>query len=205
MKLFSIALMCILSISAVAEEATQALYDKLKTVKTLKGTFEQVVIDDQGVALQETSGEFMLQRPGLFRWETTNPYPQLVVANKDVVWLYDPDLEQVTEKRYDKNKNDAPIWLLTADLSTLQTDYKISQVADGKSQTFELLPRRDGHFFKKLTVIYQGGDVKHMAILDNVDQLTKIDLNITEKNQAIPSAVFDFKIPDGVDVIHDDQ
>ena len=45
---------------------------------------------------RNSSGEVALSAPRLFRWEYTQPYPQLIVADGERVWVFDPDLDQVT-------------------------------------------------------------------------------------------------------------
>lgn len=200
------AILIVLSFLSVVVTAGPAddLYTRLKTIDTLKGTFEQVIVDVDGETLQETAGEFALKRPGLFRWETTEPYPQLIVANVDRVWLYDPDLEQVTEKRYKKGNNDAPIWLLTAKLDTLKNDYQVTPLND-EVDTFLLLPKGDSAYLKKVTLKFIDGQIARMNITDNIDQVTQLTLSVKEAHGELNDSLFNFVPPEGVDIIYDEQ
>ena len=65
---------------------------------TLNAAFTQTVTAQDGSLESESSGEVWLKRPGLFRWSYGGDFPELIVADGEKVWLYDPTLEQVTVK-----------------------------------------------------------------------------------------------------------
>ncbi len=186
-----------------ASTPNELFFEKIENLKTLKGQFKQTIVDDQGESLQDSAGEFAIARPGLFRWETNDPYTQLLVANKKIMWLYDPELEQVTEKRFDESNSNTPIWLLTADLETIKNDYNIKKLADDKATIFELIPVDEEYFFKTLTITFVDKQLSAMTIIDNIDQTTEITFTISSKNKDLPSNLFTFDIPEGVDVIYD--
>ena len=84
------------------EAAVKRLTGLLDQAQTLSGRFSQLTLDGSGTQLQETSGQMALKRPGLFRWHTDAPQEQLLVSNGQKVWLYDPDLMQVTVQTLDQ-------------------------------------------------------------------------------------------------------
>ena len=61
-------------------------------------------------ALKETSsGRVALSAPRQFRWEYTKPYSQLIVADGTRVWVYDPDLQQVTRRAQGSEEQNSPL------------------------------------------------------------------------------------------------
>ena len=70
-----------------------------KGLKGLDGQFVQQVYDTNGKLKESSSGRVAMSAPRLFRWEYVKPYPQLIVADGKTVWVFDPDLEQVTGAR----------------------------------------------------------------------------------------------------------
>ena len=67
-------------------------------VTTFKASFIQVVLDENLLALEETSGLLWIARPGRFRWDYESVHAQTIVADGEVLWLYDVELEQVTRR-----------------------------------------------------------------------------------------------------------
>jgi hypothetical protein len=47
---------------------------------------------------QDQQRQFEFQRPGKFRFNYTKPFEQLIVADGKTLWLYDADLNQVTQR-----------------------------------------------------------------------------------------------------------
>ena len=95
------------------EAAVKRLTGLLDRAQTLSGRFSQLTLDGSGTQLQETSGQLALKRPGLFRWHTDAPQEQLLVSNGQKVWLYDPDLMQVTIQTLDQRLTHTPALLLS--------------------------------------------------------------------------------------------
>ena len=64
---------------------------------TGQATFIQRVYDNAGVLVQESSGDIKFSRPGKFKWHYLEPYEQLLVGDGEFLWVYDKDLQQVTQ------------------------------------------------------------------------------------------------------------
>jgi hypothetical protein len=82
---------------------------------TLEARFSQVLLEADSAHAQVSEGSFYLHRPQRFRWDYESPAPQLVVADGEHLWLYDPDLEQVTVRRLDDGLSSTPAMLLSGD------------------------------------------------------------------------------------------
>ena len=65
-------------------------------VSSIDAEFYQVLKDASDNKVQESSGKVWIKRPGLFRWEYNDPYPQVIVADGERIWIHDPELDQVT-------------------------------------------------------------------------------------------------------------
>ena len=60
--------------------AKLALQKKLIATESLSGNFTQTTQDKNGIILQESRGKFSLATPGLFYWETTQPYENKIIV-----------------------------------------------------------------------------------------------------------------------------
>ncbi|HRP73828.1 MAG TPA: outer membrane lipoprotein chaperone LolA, partial [Luteimonas sp.] len=89
--------------------AREQLDSFTKGLKGLDGQFTQTVFDDNGRVRESSNGRVALSAPRLFRWEYVKPYPQLIVADGDTVWVYDPDLEQVSRRPQGTAEQDSPL------------------------------------------------------------------------------------------------
>src|SRR5689334_4293065 len=71
----------------------------VKQTQSARSAFTQKVLDKSGKAIQSSSGVLAFSRPGKFRWEYRKPNEQLIVGDGERLWIYDPDLNQVTVKK----------------------------------------------------------------------------------------------------------
>ena len=73
----------------------------------------QVVQDKQGQVTERATGTLSISRPNRFRWDYQQPYAQTIVADGRKLWLYDPDLEQVTVRSLEQGLGATPAMLLS--------------------------------------------------------------------------------------------
>lgn len=185
------------------ERSIQRLTQLLDQAQTLTARFSQLTLDGSGTQLQETSGEMALKRPGLFRWHTDAPLEQLLVSNGETVWLYDPDLKQVTIRRLDQRLTHTPALLLSGDVSKIGENFEISHKEAGGVVDFILKPKSKDTLFDNLRLSFRNGVVNDMQLIDGVGQRTNILFSGVKMNQSIDTAQFNFKVPEGADVIQE--
>ena len=207
MRLIRMLLVAALSLGAMQAQADDQvaiarLTEMLNKAQTITGRFSQLTLDGSGTQLQETSGELALKRPGLFRWHTDEPMEQLLVSNGQKVWLYDPDLEQVTIQTLDQRLTHTPALLLSGDVSKISENFEITH-KEGDVVDFILKPKAKDTLFDTLRLSFRNGVINDMQLIDSVGQRTNILFLGVKMNQAIDAAQFDFKVPEGADVIQE--
>ena len=192
------------SLQAATEQvAIQRLTSLLSQAQTLSGRFSQLTLDGSGTQLQETSGEMALKRPGQFRWHTDAPMEQLLVSNGETIWLYDPDLEQVTIQKMDQRLTHTPALLLSGDVSGIAESFDITLKEGGNVVDFILKPKAADSLFESLRLSFRSGVINDMQLIDNVGQRTNILCLGVKMNPPIPASQFTFEVPEGADVIQD--
>lgn len=175
-------------------------------LKGLDGHFVQRVFTSNGRLKEESSGRVALSAPRQFRWEYVKPNPQLIVADGDHVWIYDPDLEQVTVKNQNAEEQQSALTVLI-DPGELDRSYKLADAGtqDGVKWV-ALTPKKvsDDSQFKqaKLGFDPQGG-LQRMTIEDTLGQRTEISFADWQRNPKFAKGLFAFKPPKGVDVVGD--
>ena len=98
--------------SVYAGEGRVLLDRFLTETQTMSANFKQTLKSSDGRLMQESTGVFYLQRPGKFRWNYNEPYPQEIVSDGEQVWIFDVDLEQVTVQKQGTGKSNTPMALL---------------------------------------------------------------------------------------------
>lgn len=190
----------------LSEQASiKTLVDTLKAMKSLTADFHQWVNDAKQSSLQDVTGKLWVQRPGQFRWDTNEPYPQRIVANDDVIWVYDLDLDQVTKRKLGNEVGNTPALLLSGDPEKLSKSFDISAYLfdETKEYRFDLRPKGEEALFELLRVHFINGVLKDMYLQDSLGQTTQIEFSQQQQNQPILQTVFEFTPPEGVDVITD--
>ena len=201
------AILFALSLSGVVQAATGAARARLDAfaqgLHALSGNFSQTLTDPNGKTSKTSNGTLVLEAPRQFRWDTLAPYKQTIVADGSRVWLYDPDLEQVTVRRQDTEEAHSPLTVLT-DLSQLDKGFQV--VEQGEHDGLVWLRLTSNGKDSQFTYADLGFDASGLARMQFKDQLgatTDIHFSNWKRNPEIPSQDFNFTPPKGADVIGD--
>ncbi len=173
-----------------------------RDLKGLQGTFTQQVFDNQGRRKEASSGSVAMSAPKLFRWEYLKPYPQLIVADGAKVWIYDPDLKQVTVRSQGAEEQNSPLAVLT-DPKKLDQSFAITEAgSEGGLAWLELSPKRkDNAGFERARLGFDGTSLAKMLIVDSLGQRTEITFAGWKRNPKFAATTFRFSPPKGVDVV----
>ena len=175
----------------------------LAGMKSFQANFEQVVMNQFGEPLQTTTGTLHWQRPHRLRWETDDPYPQLVLADGKSLWVFDPDLEQVSVQPLAETMDGTPATFLAGTADDLSTHFDVrSDETSERGLQFVLTPRDEASLFGHLTLTFSAQNaLAGLDIADHLDQRTRTTFHNARKNPTLPLALFTFEVPQGVDVI----
>ncbi|HQV21706.1 MAG TPA: outer membrane lipoprotein chaperone LolA, partial [Agitococcus sp.] len=197
----TLSLVC--SVSIADEAASKKLNALLEKTNSMQASFEQRTLDPKGQALQTLTGTMWVQRPYLFRWDTKKPFVQQIIANSDVVWVYDPDLQQATKQKLDKQVGNTPALLLSGDSKKIASSFNVSEDPknSAKNASFILKPKDKEAVFETLRVSFTGSSLKSMHLKDSLGQKTDIFFSQMQVNGKIAPSLFQFTPPKDVDVI----
>jgi len=188
---------------ANAAPASTELTTILSNIKTLKANFTQTVLDNYQKPVQISYGKMYLQRPGKFRWEVSKPIPQQIIANESKLWIYDPDLEQVTIRSLKSTGGDSPALFLSHTNITLEKEYTVTHLQKPESDLlwFSLKPKKADSMFASIQMGFKQNQIKEMQLEDHIGHTTQIVFKNIQSNITIPASLFIFKPKPGIDVI----
>ena len=173
-----------------------------RDLKGLRADFTQQVYDPNGKLKETSSGVVALSAPRLFRWEYTKPYEQLIVADGERVWVYDPDLEQATRRPQGAAEQGSPLAALI-DPGRLDRDYIVEEAgSDDGLEWLVVKPRQaDGAGFSSARLGFGDHGLERMRFTDALGQESVIRFGEWQRNPDFPANAFKFSPPAGVDVI----
>lgn len=173
-----------------------------KGLKGLEGQFSQQVYDANGKRKEASSGNVALSAPRLFRWEYVKPYPQLIVADGKTVWVFDPDLQQVTRRPQGIEEQNSPLAALI-DPAKLDRDFIVRELGDdGGLHWLQLTPRTGADAsFQSARLGFDTRGLARMRVVDALGQRTEIAFQGWKRNPAFQAGTFRYVPPKGVDVV----
>lgn len=184
-----------------SERAWSLLDAYLTGVTTMRARFRQILLDENQQIVQNASGTLVLKRPGQFRWDYQDPYEQLILSDGTHLWLYDPDLDQVTVKSLDDSLASTPAMLLSGDAG-MADGFELTEAGQyGEVFWMTLVPRNQETDFRNISLGFVDGQLQLMELEDSLDQVTRILLEEVERNPVLADDTFSFVPPAGSDVI----
>jgi len=200
---FLFSVVCLVSAQFASAGAVDKLHHFLDSTKTMRADFAQIVVAKNGKKPQQSTGVMMFSRPGKFRWQIEKPYSQLLVGDGDKVWIYDPELRQVTTKKVGTALGGTPAALLAGD-NTLEKNFTLREAGEREGlEWLEAIPKVQDSGFEKVRLGFAGNDLKAMELFDSFGQTTTLLFSRLERNPQLAPAVFRFTPPAGADVIGD--
>ena len=203
-----VALGIMTAVTATWAGGMESLEAFVKNVKSGRADFTQTVTaparEGQPSRAKVSTGTFEFQRPGQFKFDYKKPFAQSIVADGQTLWLFDADLNQVTQRAQAQALGSTPAALIAAapDLRALQSEF-----------TLEAAPERDGLQWVKATpkakdgqlqgiqVGFQGEALAALEIQDSFGQRSVLKFSKVEVNPVLGASTFAFKAPAGADVL----
>lgn len=181
--------------------ALQNLKNFTRGDKAFFATFVQSVYNARGELVRESIGEVSLQPPVNFRWDYFEPFKQELVSNGKKLWLYDDDLQQVTVRSAKEALANSPILLLAGDVA-LEDEFAIKEVGERDGLGWvELKPLDEEADFEAIYVAMDSTGLRILDMRDKLGQSTQIKFENIQVSQRLNRDLFEFKVPEGVDVV----
>jgi len=185
-------------------DSLQQLAQFLSRTASARGDFSQAV--GKGPASrgpQASNGYFEFARPGRFRWVYTSPYQQTIVCDGAKLYVYDPDLNQVTVKRLKGAIPASPASILFGS-NDFEKDFQVK--SDGARDGIEwilAIPRSQDSSFERIRIGFRDGLPVAMELADSFGQTTELHFTAVQRNPQLDPAQFRFDPPKGADVLED--
>lgn len=177
--------------------ARQQLRDFILNITSAKGKFVQTTTG--GKVKQPQLGTFAFKRPGKFVWNINTPFEQRIISDGDRVYQYDPDLMQVTERLAQQAVGASPAAILFGE-GALDENFILDDLPARDDRVWlRATPKIPDAGMRYIDIAFANNLPVELQILDSFGQTTVITLNDVNVHADIPSALFHFIAPEGVD------
>jgi len=198
------------AISQSAVEAATRLQQRYASVTSVAADFRQNY-HAPGVDITE-SGVFWMKKPGLMRWEYSDPETKLFISDGRETYLYRPEDRQVLVSRFSPAElHSTPLEFLLGRGDILKS-FRVS--AEG-----QIRPRGEGSILLRLAPVEPDPnyayfvlecdpktfDLRRIVVRESAGNTSEFLLTNLQTNIRIDNKRFDFKIPKGVEVIRVDE
>lgn len=194
----SLTLMAPLLAHAGGVDRLKAFY---QNTNSMRAQFHQTVIDNQGRTMQEVDGTMQLQRPGKFRWDYNKPYVQQIVGDGARVWLFDPELNQVTVRALSKTLGSSPAALLAGNHEMENNFVLKDEGRQDKLEWVQATPKDKESGFERVFLGFNNDALQEMELHDSFGHMTVIEFSKLERNPKLAVQTFRFSPPAGADVV----
>jgi outer membrane lipoprotein carrier protein len=205
--LFIMLLLWPLSGSAFALDS-KAIVDAIQKQYDATDTFQARFIQKSYLKIlgqsQKAEGSVSIKKPGKMKWEYKAPDHQVLVSNKQGLWLYLPDEKQVTKMKSQSIYSSNTPALFLAGRGKLTESFTIGKVTEENGiYIAELIPRDKVQSLSKMVLL---ADKKNFQIVgsrvyDSLGNRTEMLFSNIETNPNLKEKLFQFKVPKGVELI----
>ena len=188
-------------VSAAGATSIERYKTFINETQSARAAFNQKVYDRNGKLVQESKGNFVLQRPGRFRWVYDKPADQVIVGDGQRVWIYDRQLNQVTVRKLSAAIGSTPAALLAGGTG-VEKAFALSDAGEKDGlEWLEARPREREAGFELVRMGFNAKGLDSMQLTDNFGQTTVLRFSKLERNPKVDPAEFKFQPPKGADVL----
>ncbi len=196
--------LCCAALPASAEpEAVERVAALLMPVARFSAEFTQTVLGARGELRENAEGYVRIARPRKFKWVVEDPYPQFIVTEGEVLYVYDSDLEQVQVRTFEDALEGTPALVLTGNAAQIDAHFEVTERTEEGLRVFTLVPRSDRALYTEMHMTFDEGRLAAIDIRDSLGQSTEVRFFNADTTPAFPDNEFEFTVPPNADVIGD--
>jgi len=181
----------------------ERIKEYFQNIQSASADFHQVVTDKQGHKTQDVTGVMQLQKPNKFRWDYNKPFVQQIIGDGEKIWLFDPELNQVTVRSFTKAAGSSPAALLAGG-KEMERSFVIKDTSrKGELEWGLAVPKVRETGFERLFLGFKADALMEMELHDSFGNRTAIQFSNVLRNPKLSADLFKFSPPRDADVLGD--
>jgi outer membrane lipoprotein carrier protein len=188
--------------AADLSEVTKGIQKTYEKINDLKAKFVQKVTYKTIGRTQKDEGVVNFKKPDKMKWEYSSG--ELVVCDGKNLWFYIPDEKRVIKADLKTAFSTSTPSNFLSGMGKLTEDFKISIKSSQKDITcLNLDPKTPIENLKELVICVDKKEflVRSSTVVDNLGNETEIEFKEIQVNRGIEDKEFEFKVPQGAEVI----
>ncbi|MBF0389997.1 MAG: outer membrane lipoprotein carrier protein LolA [Desulfamplus sp.] len=188
------------------KERALAAIEQRYSGKEFSATYEQTSILKALDVTEVASGRVFFSHPGKMRWEYSAPEVHQIISDGVNLWIYKPDEKQVSKGSAANFFKEGAGGAFLSDISTMRKNYKITlNGADDSMVEMTMIPIKKNPDISSITVTVAKPDynIKKIVTFNSYGDATELlfsNINFIDLDESM----FEFSIPNGVDIIYMD-
>lgn len=181
---------------AALARKVQAYYER---TRDLEAKFTQTYTYAGFGRKQVSSGTLRVKKPGMMRWDYESPAPKSVAVKGARLVQYEPQENQAyVDERFDASAMSAAVTFLLGK-GDLVREFDLAVDAAG---ALLLRPKEEDPRVESIALtVGAEGEVTATRVVDGSGSANEIRFAAVKRNQGIPDAAFDVKLPKGVNLV----
>ena len=226
MKIKHVLILCILSTLAltatsladtVVEQKDQAgalklsvdqILDEVEKVYTAAGFSADFIQASTIKAMDITdsaAGKLSVKYPGKMRWVYQTPEEQIIVSDGEHLWIYRPQDNQVLRGQAATFFGDGKGAGFLSDIRKIRDDFSITleDIRFGEFYSLVMVPRKKTWDLVRINLLVSKQDyrITQVYTYNAYEDVTRIEFSNLVFNGAMEPSLFEFKMPDNVDIL----
>jgi outer membrane lipoprotein carrier protein len=175
-----------------------ALFFQASTIKAMEIT-------------DSASGKAFFKRPDKMRWEYETPDRQTIITNGHTLWISRPEDNQVMVGKAPSFFEDGKGFSFLSDMESVKKKFYIllENKAEAEDDTYvlKLLPREKTFDVSVIFLFVSTKTFKVVKIVtyNSYEDETRIEFKDIQFKQKLDESLFNFNIPQGIEVLHLDE
>ena len=158
-------------------------------------------MDQGGAPINQMTGELSIASSSIFYWKTNPPFSQVIVADNEVLWIFDEDLYQVQVRPIDDAIAASPAAILTGGSDTLGSRFRVTDKRENTITVYRLVPRATDEVTRQIVLRFNGDRLVDLSIEDALGNRLLVTFTSITHDQPSPER-FQFTPPKDADVIY---
>lgn len=190
--------------NTLASELTAAIQERYETLTAFNARFQQRLTHGATKEVEERTGAIAFQQPGLIRWTTETPSPEILIVGEETVWNYIVDEETVYTYDVEEVLGSKTMLRFISGQAKLDEEFLVEELGTGADGLTELLliPREPEPSLVEATVWVDPelNLLKRLLIKDFYGNENDVELSQIVLNPELDPLTFTFMPPEGVEV-----
>jgi outer membrane lipoprotein carrier protein len=185
-----------------AIQRTQAFYVK---AQDLSASFVQTYKNQAFHQTLTSDGRLVWKKPGMIRFDYEKPEAKFFVVKHDRIVSYSPGAQQAVTGAFHADKLSASVSFLfgKGDLATEFNVKKADRADLSPGVALLLTPKKEDPRFERLYLVLdaQSYEVRESIVVDGSGNENRFVFSDVKVNTAVPDTAFDYKLPEGTQVL----